>query len=165
MLSLLSVFLVMLRRWYCFENSGKTTPFPENRTKKFSYELSLDAICLVDVHLSINMLDHNDLKNILPHSYPFLMLDRAAEYTKGQSLMTIKNITADEWFFKEVEDDPNKTKYFSETLLTKAASQAALVFIHKSRLRKKSIAKVLGGFFDIDLFSTKNVKEVNTCLF
>ncbi len=74
------------------------------------------------------MLDYNDLKRILPQAYPFLMLDRVVEYTEGQSLIAIKNITANEWFFQEAEDDPNETKHFPETLLIEAAAQAALVF-------------------------------------
>ena len=76
------------------------------------------------------MLDHNDLKRILPQSYPFLLLDRVEEYSEGQSLVAIKNITADEWFFQEAEDDPSKTQYFPETLLIEAAAQAALVLYH-----------------------------------
>lgn len=73
------------------------------------------------------MLDHNALKQILPQAHPFLMLDRVLEYTKGQSLIAIKNITANEWFFQEAEDDPNEIQYFPETLLIEAAAQAALV--------------------------------------
>ena len=75
------------------------------------------------------MLDHNALKQIIPQAYPFLMLDRVVEYTAGQSLTAIKNITADEWFFQESQDDQNNTNHFPETLLIEAAAQAALVFL------------------------------------
>ena len=75
------------------------------------------------------MLDHNDLKKILPQAYPFLMLDRVLEYTEHKHLTAIKNITADEWFFQDTDEDSNqtKTKHLPETLLIEAAAQAALV--------------------------------------
>lgn len=91
-------------------------------------------------------LDHNALKEILPQAYPFLMLDRVVEYTEGQSLTAIKNITANEWFFQETQDDPNNTNHFPETLLIEAAAQAALVLYHVSKVRKgeKSPTYILG---------------------
>ncbi len=92
------------------------------------------------------MLDHNALKRILPQAYPFLMLDRVVEYTEGQSLIAIKNITANEWFFQEAQDDPNKTKHFPETLLIEAAAQAALVLYHISKVKEgeKRLGYMLG---------------------
>ena len=60
------------------------------------------------------------------------MIDRVEEYTEGKNLIAIKSITANEWFFQDTEDDPNKTQYFPETLLIEAAAQAALVLYHVS---------------------------------
>ena len=62
------------------------------------------------------MLTINDLKNILPQAYPFLMIDRVEEYTPEQSLIAIKNITANEWFFQNDENFLNVTHHFPETL-------------------------------------------------
>jgi 3-hydroxyacyl-[acyl-carrier-protein] dehydratase len=36
---------------------------------------------------------------LLPHRYPFLLVDRVLEYTKDQSLTAIKNVTINEPFF------------------------------------------------------------------
>jgi 3-hydroxyacyl-[acyl-carrier-protein] dehydratase len=35
----------------------------------------------------------------LPHRYPFLLIDRVLDYTKGESLTAIKNVTINEPFF------------------------------------------------------------------
>ena len=43
-------------------------------------------------------LYYHELKKILPHAYPFLMIDRVVEIKKGKSLVALKNITANEWW-------------------------------------------------------------------
>ncbi len=40
-----------------------------------------------------------DIKSILPHRYPFLLIDRVIEFEPGKSGTAIKNITANEEFF------------------------------------------------------------------
>ena len=45
------------------------------------------------------MLSINEIKNILPHRYPFLMVDRVLELEKGNRIVGIKNVTIDEPFF------------------------------------------------------------------
>ena len=40
-----------------------------------------------------------DIKSILPHRYPFLLIDRVIEFKAGQSGTAIKNVTANEEFF------------------------------------------------------------------
>ncbi len=41
-----------------------------------------------------------DIKNILPHRYPFLLIDRVIEITKGQHGLGLKNITINEPYFQ-----------------------------------------------------------------
>ncbi len=41
----------------------------------------------------------HEIKNYLPHRYPFLLLDRVNEYTKGEHLQALKNVTINEPFF------------------------------------------------------------------
>lgn len=45
-------------------------------------------------------MDINDIKNTLPHRYPFLLVDRVLEFEAGKSLVAIKNVTANEPFFQ-----------------------------------------------------------------
>lgn len=44
-------------------------------------------------------MDIHEIKNYLPHRYPFLLVDRVIEYNQGKSLTAIKNVTANEPFF------------------------------------------------------------------
>jgi 3-hydroxyacyl-[acyl-carrier-protein] dehydratase len=45
------------------------------------------------------MLDINEIKEIIPHRYPFLLVDRIIEIEEGQRAIGIKNVTANEEFF------------------------------------------------------------------
>ena len=44
-------------------------------------------------------LDVNQVMELLPHRYPFLLIDRVLEYETGESLAAIKNVTINEPFF------------------------------------------------------------------
>lgn len=41
-------------------------------------------------------LDIHEVLRYLPHRYPFLLVDRVLDYTKGESLTAIKNVTVNE---------------------------------------------------------------------
>lgn len=45
-------------------------------------------------------LDINEIMNILPHRYPFLLVDRVIEYDPGKRIVSIKNVTMNEPFFE-----------------------------------------------------------------
>jgi len=44
-------------------------------------------------------LDINDILRILPHRFPFLMIDRVIEITRKERIVAIKNVTINEPFF------------------------------------------------------------------
>ena len=46
------------------------------------------------------MIDINEIMKILPHRYPFLLIDRIVELEPGTSARGIKNVTANEPFFQ-----------------------------------------------------------------
>ena len=46
------------------------------------------------------MMDINEIKRIIPHRYPFLMVDRVTECDMDSRIVGIKNVTADEPFFQ-----------------------------------------------------------------
>jgi len=48
----------------------------------------------------LNKLDIHEVLKYLPHRYPFLLIDRVLEYTKGESLVAIKNVSMNEPFFQ-----------------------------------------------------------------
>jgi 3-hydroxyacyl-[acyl-carrier-protein] dehydratase len=45
------------------------------------------------------MLTIEEIKEIIPHRYPFLLIDRILEVEEGQRAVGIKNVTANEEFF------------------------------------------------------------------
>ena len=44
-------------------------------------------------------LDIMGVMRLLPHRYPFLLVDRVLECTKGESIRALKNVTINEPFF------------------------------------------------------------------
>lgn len=45
-------------------------------------------------------MDINEIKKIIPHRYPFLLVDRILEVEEGKKAVGIKNVTANEQFFQ-----------------------------------------------------------------
>lgn len=45
------------------------------------------------------MLDAQQIKGIIPHRYPFLLIDRVTEVEEGKRAAGYKNVTANEEFF------------------------------------------------------------------
>jgi 3-hydroxyacyl-[acyl-carrier-protein] dehydratase len=44
-------------------------------------------------------LDIHEIRRLLPHRFPFLLVDRVESYELGKTLRAIKNVTANEPFF------------------------------------------------------------------
>ncbi|MFM2482451.1 3-hydroxyacyl-ACP dehydratase FabZ [Celerinatantimonas sp. YJH-8] len=47
----------------------------------------------------LNSLDIQDILELLPHRYPFLLVDRVLDYEVGKSIHAIKNVSINEPFF------------------------------------------------------------------
>jgi len=45
------------------------------------------------------VVDVKEIMEILPHRYPFLLVDRIIEFEKGKKIVGIKNVTINEPFF------------------------------------------------------------------
>ena len=46
------------------------------------------------------ILDIHEIRRMLPHRYPFLLVDRARDLRVGESIVGIKNVTANEPYFQ-----------------------------------------------------------------
>lgn len=46
------------------------------------------------------MLNNIEIRDIIPHRYPFLLVDKVLEVEPGKSITAIKNVTANEPFFQ-----------------------------------------------------------------
>jgi 3-hydroxyacyl-[acyl-carrier-protein] dehydratase len=75
------------------------------------------------------MIDINEIRKLLPHSYPFLLVDRIVELEPSKRIVGIKNVTFNEPFF---------TGHFPErpimpgVLILEAMAQAGGVLAFKS---------------------------------
>lgn len=47
----------------------------------------------------MNTIEIVEIKKLLPHRYPFLLVDRVLNYEKGKSILALKNVTTNENFF------------------------------------------------------------------
>jgi 3-hydroxyacyl-[acyl-carrier-protein] dehydratase len=45
------------------------------------------------------MIDINEIMKILPHRFPFLLVDRIVEHEEGKKIVGLKNVTINEPFF------------------------------------------------------------------
>ncbi len=48
---------------------------------------------------ALSSMDINKILRLLPHRYPFLLIDRVLEFEQDQRLLAIKNVTYNEHFF------------------------------------------------------------------
>lgn len=46
------------------------------------------------------MLNISEIQNILPHRYPFLLIDKIEELVPGEKAVGYKNVTMNEYFFQ-----------------------------------------------------------------
>lgn len=47
----------------------------------------------------MSIIDINEIKNYIPHRYPFLLVDRILELEVGKRVVGLKNVTVNEPFF------------------------------------------------------------------
>jgi 3-hydroxyacyl-[acyl-carrier-protein] dehydratase len=71
-------------------------------------------------------LEIEDIKAILPHRYPFLLLDRIIEMEEDRRVVGIKNVAADERYFIA---GPGGRPVLPASILTEAMAQAGAVLI------------------------------------
>jgi len=76
------------------------------------------------------IFDQQKIAEILPQSYPMIMIDKVIEFEKDKSLTAVKNVTGDEWFFG---GQNTRTTTFPETMLIEAAAQAAIILYKMSK--------------------------------
>ena len=87
------------------------------------------------------IFDYNQIKNIIPHRQPFLLIDKVVEYEEGQRCVAIKQVSGNEPFFQG---------HFPEyavmpgVLITEALAQTGAVAILNSEENKGKLAFFAG---------------------
>ena len=65
-------------------------------------------------HKQSSAIDISDILRILPHRYPFLLVDRILELELGERIVGIKNVTMNEPFFQGHFPDHRSEEHTSE---------------------------------------------------
>ncbi len=90
-------------------------------------------------------ISHEEIQKILPHRYPFLLLDRILEFTVNEKVVGLKNVTVNEPFFQgHFPGNP----IMPGVLIVEAMAQAGGVLAFKSM--PQHIGKSLIYFLAID---------------
>ncbi len=82
-----------------------------------------------DEQTLMNSMDIYEVMKHLPHRYPFLLIDRVVDYTPGEQLTAIKNVTVNEPFFPG--HFPNRP-VFPGVLMLEALAQATGILSFKT---------------------------------
>lgn len=81
------------------------------------------------------MMDVNEIREYLPHRYPFLLVDRVTELDLGKSIVAYKNVTINEPFFEgHFPDHP----VMPGVLIAEAMAQAAGILGFKTMDKRPS---------------------------
>ncbi|TXR54073.1 3-hydroxyacyl-ACP dehydratase FabZ [Reinekea thalattae] len=76
----------------------------------------------MSIELPLNI---EQIKELLPHRYPFLLLDRVTDYTAGESIRGYKNVSANEQLFQGHFPD---NAIFPGVLICEALAQLTAVY-------------------------------------
>ena len=87
-------------------------------------------------------LDIQEIKKIIPHRFPFLLIDRVTELKPNEKLVAIKNVSINEQFF--VGHFPEE-KVMPGVLIIEAMAQAGCIYFYYSKnLIGKNLVYYLG---------------------
>src|SRR5919108_5114019 len=82
-------------------------------------------------------LDHAAIERILPHRYPFLLVDRVTEFEPDRRIVGIKNVSLNERYLAH---SSGQAPVLPPTILTEAVAQVgAILILSKPENREKLI--------------------------
>ncbi len=74
-----------------------------------------------------NLPDINEILKLLPHRYPFLLIDKVTGLDPQKSITGVKNITYNEWYFQGL---PDGLRIVPASILSEAIAQLGAILIY-----------------------------------
>lgn len=96
---------------------------------------------------TLNSFNIQEILNYLPHRYPFLLVDKVVDYTPGEWLTAVKNVTVNEPFFQG--HFPGRP-VMPGVLILEAMAQATGLLAFKSRSNEPPPDNFLYLFVSVD---------------
>ncbi|MCP5440445.1 MAG: 3-hydroxyacyl-ACP dehydratase FabZ, partial [Chromatiaceae bacterium] len=87
-------------------------------------------------------MDIQQIQSLLPHRYPFLLVDRVIEVEPGKRLVAIKNVTINEPFFQG--HFPSKPVMPGVLLIEAMAQATGLLAMESAEVPKEAIYYLVG---------------------
>ncbi len=94
------------------------------------------------------IMDVMEIQQILPHRYPFLLVDRVTELTKGESVVSYKNVSISEPVFQG--HFPDHPIYPGVMILEGMAQAGGILAFESMDMTKEEAAQKVVYFMSID---------------
>ena len=123
---------------------------------------------------SQTMFDINDIIKVLPHRYPFILIDRIEITKPGERLIALKNMTINEPFFQgHFPGQPVMPGVLSLEIMAQAGSFLMLSQVEDplstnmffSAVEKTKFRKPIVPGDQLMVYMTLNKKKLNLCKF
>ena len=125
------------RNWrHCGDETGRTGKTLYWR-KLRNLKLRLQILEIV-----LDAMDIQKIQSLLPHRYPFLLVDRVVECEPGRRLVAIKNVTVNEPFFQG--HFPSKPVMPGVLLIEAMAQATGLLAMESADVPKEAIYYLVG---------------------
>ena len=86
-------------------------------------------------------LDYSAIERILPHRYPFLLVDRVTAFEPDKRIVGVKNVTLND---RMLSRQPGEPPSLPPTLLTEAVAQVGAILILSKPENSKKIIVFMG---------------------
>ena len=90
----------------------------------------------------MSSLDINEILQVLPHRYPFLLVDRILEYEKEKRIVGIKNVTINEPFFQG--HFPGRPIMPGVLIIEAMTQMGGVLLLRDHDLREKGLVYLVG---------------------
>ncbi len=91
------------------------------------------------------MMENREIQEILPHRYPFLLVDRITHLEPGEKAIGLKNLTGDEWFFQGHH-------FFPPVLILESLAQVGGIVLAAKAKEENPQARFMGLFAGVSDF-------------